>query len=158
MMDSASLRAKAEAVPSRKWHHHADDVQMFYGGRDSQGITEFTDACSPATVLGLLDELDALMNQKNPRCQRSMWYEEGHQSCVGSDGLGCGCPCHSYALDIRNTELRGRLDAAEALVARWRTARAHTYASENADEYRAHEGGLRRAADELEAALEDNDG
>ncbi len=54
-----TLRAKAEAVPSRKWHHHADDVQMFYGGRDSQGITEFTDACSPATVLGLLDRLAA---------------------------------------------------------------------------------------------------
>tara|TARA_Y100000034_G_C6900387_1_gene416240 strand:- start:2170 stop:2646 length:477 start_codon:yes stop_codon:yes gene_type:complete len=46
-----------------------------------------------------------------------------------------------------------KLSAIEALPDKLRSMRAHTYASENADEYRAYDAGLAKAADMIEAAL-----
>lgn len=42
-----------------------------------------------------------------------------------------------------------------ALAASWRAKKAHTYSSENADEYRAYDAGLEYAATELENVLSD---
>ena len=85
---------------------------------DSKDNARYVAAASPDVILALLADLDALASQKNPRCQRSMWYEDGHESCTGSDALGCGCPCHAYYL---SRLLQKATDAARKADARYET-------------------------------------
>ena len=79
------------------------------------------------------------------------------------DGPGEGTPLGETVLDrqeerhtdhrCQNPEceaLRTKLDRVAGLPEKWRGDRAHTYASENADEYRAADGARARCADELE--------
>jgi len=49
--------------------------------------------------------------------------------------------------------LEARVARADALIAKWRAQRAHTYASENADIYRGFDRGCASCARELEYAL-----
>jgi hypothetical protein len=40
-----------------------------------------------------------------------------------------------------------------SLIAKWRSSRAHTYSSENAEHYRGFDAGQLRAAEDVEALL-----
>ncbi len=125
----------------------------------------FYEEITPAIVLALLADLDALTDQKNPRCQRSMWYEDGHESCTGSDMTGCGCPCHFYYLSgllQKATDTARKADARyEALAARWREdiiplQRVIPHSAESDLEYQAQTIAATKyaCAIELEAALQ----